>query len=393
MSNYDIDELRVIGHLGERCLGIFYTYINMQENINAVFFDRLQIGHPGAGVKPDPKNEDQVTIITAANNYYVPYLAVMIQSMLENISVENKYELYILHTDISEENQKKIMTLCKKYPQFVIAFYNMALDISNFSFKVSQWTGHISNETFYRLLIYKIFEKYDKIVYLDVDLIVKTDIASLYYTDLQNNLIGACIDGDFAGCYCSKPDSKKYTDEVLKIKNPLQYFQAGVTLVNIKEFRKTFKDYELVDMAIKNNYRWGDQDVLNVCCQGRVCHVDMSWNVIVQHSFDRISIIRRCPVAIYDGYMESRKKPKIIHFAGGEKPWDNIEMDFSAEFWEIARRSPFYEVIIYRLMLRAKKMRGGKTLMHFVNALFPYGSLRRKIIKKVFYTVSMKKVK
>lgn len=42
-SNYDIDELRFIGHLGERCLGIFYSYLHKYENINAVFFQRLLI--------------------------------------------------------------------------------------------------------------------------------------------------------------------------------------------------------------------------------------------------------------------------------------------------------------------------------------------------------------
>lgn len=48
----------------------------------------------------------------------------------------------------------------------------------------------------------------------------------------------------------------------------------------------------------------------------------------------------------YNLYMEARKSPKIIHYAGCPKPWQIPEADFTEDFWEYARKSPFYERII-----------------------------------------------
>jgi lipopolysaccharide biosynthesis glycosyltransferase len=352
-STYNEEELRGIGHLGERCLGIFYTYINQKVNITAVFFQRLLIRNPSVGIKPHPRFENQVTIVTASSNYYVPYVGVMLKSLLEKTEQSRTYEIFILHTDVSEINRKKIKALAENYPNASIDFYDMAIDISGLSFKCSEWVGHISNETFYRTLLHKVFAAYEKVIYLDSDEIVRADVADFFDIDLGDNLLCACLDPEFIGMYYLYPDSKEYTETVLKIKNPLKYFQGGVLLINIKEFRKTFSDYELAERAVshKYEYRWVDQDTLNAACHGRaVMFADMAWNVMAQHKWDRIKTIKQAPFDISKQYFSARENPKIIHYAGGEKPWSNPEMDFADEFWKVARISPFYEVLLNRQM-------------------------------------------
>lgn len=393
-SDYNIDQLRVIGHLGERCLGIFYNHFNKNENIRAVFFQRLLIGNTDIQIKIYPQFNDQVTIVTASNDHYIPYLAVMVQSFLENSSVQSKYALYIMHTSVTEKNQREIRNLGKNYPNVFIEFYNMSFDIIPFRFKVSRFTEHISNETFYRTLIHKVFSNFDKVLYLDCDMVVKADVADLFKTDTGNNLVGACIDGDFIGNYCSMNDIRKYADETLKLHNPLQYFQGGVILVNIAQFRKEFNDHWLANLAMTADYRWGDQDVFNVSCQKRVFFLDPNWNVMVQHKSDRIATIKKSPFNIYTHYMNSRKIPKIIHYAGEQKPWDDPEMDFAEEFWNIAKRSPFYEILLNRMMKypipkSRQPINPKKTVKSVLNSIispfFPPETRRRRFLKKVYY--------
>ena len=392
LSDYNIDELRVIGHLGERCLGIFYHYLNKNEHIEAVFFQRLLIGNTCAGVKKIyPRFNDQVTAVTASNDFYIPYLAVMIQSLLEHSSAQNKYELYILHTDITDDNQKKVKALAGAFPNVFIEFYDMSLEILPFRFKVSEYTEHISNETFYRTLLHKVFGNYNKVLYLDCDMIIQADVAELFKADIESNLIGACIDGDFVGSYCSIDDAKDYTDKVLELQNPLKYFQGGVLLVNIEQFKKEFDDHWLANKAMTANYRWGDQDTFNVICQERVFFLDPGWNVLVQHKGDRMGVIKKCPFYVYRNYIDSRKDPKIIHYAGTQKPWDDPEMDFAGEFWGVARRSPFYEILLTRIAknhlpeVETFTQTIKSALKKVISSFFPHETRRRRFLKKIYH--------
>jgi lipopolysaccharide biosynthesis glycosyltransferase len=383
---YSEDEYRVIAHLAERCLGIFYTYLFQNEVAAAVFFHRLFVRRPDVGIRPFPRSTDPVTIVTASSDHFTPYMAVMIQSILENTSSGNNYEIYILHANISKENQKKVTDLAKNYPHAYIGFYSMNMDISPFNFKPSPWTWHLTEETYFRTLIHKIFSAYKKVLYLDGDMIVKSDVADIFNIDIGGNLIGACLDGDIIGSYSSSIDSKNYIEHVLKISDPLKYFQAGVQLVNIQQFRKEFGDYELANKAVKSNYRYNEQDVFNAVCHGKVFFVDSAWNVLVQHKWDRIAIIKKAPAYIYRHYLEARKHPHIIHYAGAQKPWFDPEMDFAEDFWDVARRSPFYETILLRLCHYRPPFPQSKLLIKkIVLSLFPADSKRRNMLRRVYY--------
>jgi lipopolysaccharide biosynthesis glycosyltransferase len=403
-SSYTEEEFRAIGHLAERCLGIFYTYIHNNENIKAVFFQRLFIQKPQIGVKPYPRRVDQITVVIACNNYYVVYTGVMLQSVLDNASPDKRYEIFILHKDITEESQKKIKLISRDYSNVSIKFYDISLDIASFSFK-SQFP-HISNETFYRLLIHKIFSNYKRILYLDSDMIIKADVAELFNIDIGDNLIGACLDQDFIGMYRSSTDSRMYAETVLKIDNPLKYFQAGVLLINIEQFRATFNDEELAEEAVLKCYRWGDQDVLNIACHGRVAFIDAEWNVMVQHQWDRLKVIKQCPFEISKRYFDARENPKIIHYAGAEKPWTSMGMDFAPDFLSVACRNVYYGELFWRMSHNLATYISNETInkkipmfhsprkrlaVRIASLFFPEGTKRREYLKKFYNKVRGRK--
>ena len=51
---------------------------------------------------------------------------------------------------------------------------------------------------FFRLFIPSMFPEYSKGIYLDSDIVVLGDISKLYRVDIENYLLGACIE-NFAG--------------------------------------------------------------------------------------------------------------------------------------------------------------------------------------------------
>lgn len=347
--DYDVDAYRVSGYLGERLFGIYYTYLKHSGNYKCCELQRVLFRNVEKKEELRPAFlENNVAVALAANDYFVPYMATTLQSVIENSSSKNHYDILILSQDISKAHKDRLVQMIEGKKNFRIRYLDPAYLLAG---RQLFTRGHFSIETYYRLVLPQLLGHYKKILYLDSDMVVKEDVAKLFYEDLDGYLLAAARDADTAGLYNGfEPDKKEYTDYILKLKNPYDYFQAGVILFNLDQFRKTYTTDEILRFAEKEEWQLLDQDILNKLCEGRVKYVDMAWNVMVDFEYKRISqIIRLAPQWLNKMYMEARKHPKIIHYAGPEKPWVFPEMDMGGEFWEYAKHTPFYETMLYRM--------------------------------------------
>lgn len=392
ISNYSVEGKRCFGHIAERLLGVFYTYIKDNcPKYKTKVLQRTIIWNTEKVAELRPVfREHNVPIVFACSDFFVPYAGVSLASVLENTSPLYNYDIIFLHTNISNESQQRLFTLTQVYKNVSLRFIDVSLKIDGLKL-ISN--NHISTETFYRLLAPEILSNYEKVVYLDSDIIVLMDIAALYSIDIGDNLLAATIDADYLGEYNGAvPHVKAYADKILKLESPHRYVQAGVLVMNIKEFNKRFSKGELVSLATKREYMYADQDVLNMCCQGRIYFLDMSWNVMTDCAGMRVKdMIKRAPSDIYEAYMEARKHPYIIHYAGFEKPWNNPRSDMSERFWEYARKTLFYEEIIY---LNIKNLSLGNkkpNIKESIKKVLPPHSKIRYIAQSIYHW--LKKIK
>lgn len=186
-------------------------------------------------------------------------------------------------------------------------------------------------------------EAYDRVLYLDGDMVALVDIADLFHTDLTGYLLASSR--DLCGLityYNPLSGLKKYRDKELKLRQPDDYFIAGMLLINIKEFRKMYSTKYLLDFATSKKWRQHDQDILNVLCEGRVKLVSASWDVM------RPEFNHYLPQHLQQELSLSIKNPKIIHFGGDMKPWLCMDAPFSEYFWQYAARTPYIQEIIKR---------------------------------------------
>lgn len=332
--------------------------------------------------------ENNIPIALAANNYFIPYTATLLQSIIDNASNENNYDILVLTQDIKGDSKKRIQSMLAAHPNFSVRYADPSYLMEGYNFCVKD---HFSLQTYYRLVLPELIPEYDKIIYLDSDMIVMTDIAELYYTDVEGYLVAACLDPDTAGLYNGyAKDKKSFMNNVMKLENPYSYFQAGTLVLNLKEFRKTYTMKYVLDFAVSEMWQLLDQDILNCLCKNKVKYVDMSWNVMVDYGGFRIKdIIGRAPQWMYKMYMEARKHPKMIHYAGPEKPWSSPEMDMGDVFWSYARKTGFYEVMLYRMSCSVVKEYAGKPtkprqfILKLKKNLLPYGTRRYAVLKRV----------
>ena len=397
MSLYSKEALRTPGHLSERLLNIYLMHHKRigsdwkVKELQCVHFTHPEPHHPLERLADEIDPATVVPVVFAADNNYVPQLTTTIYSAMTNADPDRYYDVTVLQKDIAWENQERMRQfLLGRFKNLNLRFADVSREISGYDLTTSN--AHISIETYYRFLIQKALPFYDKVLYLDSDIVINGDIAQLYDTELGDNLLAAVHDIDYQG-NLNMNDGKrlKYTNKKLHMKHPFQYFQAGVLVLNTKEMRKAYSIKQWLDYASDPDFIYNDQDVLNAHCEGRVVFLDWSWNVVHDCANRVANVFSFAPNDSYDAYIASRKDPKIIHYAGFEKPWVKPDCDFAPVYWSYARQTPFYEQLIGKIISPNAKPVGGpkppravgenNVLRKVVDPLAPIGSRRREVLK------------
>ena len=238
------------------------------------------------------------------------------KSLLCNTS--STMSFYILGRNLPDE---WISSMISRYPQINFNFYDMS--IIDYGEKV-RTLSHITESTMDRVFLSSLLHL-DKILYLDTDLIVRTDIGELWHTDIGDNMIGGVqsifdgwkdimsiilraskrLDSESAEnlrryCYSKFPDSLGSN------------FNAGVLIMNLQKMRSISFTEEALPFII--HYGLNDQDVLSLIANGQVFKLARDFNVVPTQSYG--------------------VDPKIVHWAGPRKPWLNdIYTPYKKEYY------------------------------------------------------------
>lgn len=343
-------------------------------------------------------DKNNVALVLSSSDYYVPYLATMIKSIIDNALDSNNYDINVLESAISKVHKQLVKSMAEDKENISIRFYNVNRKMDGIKLKAG---GHISVETYFRLLIPEIFINYSKVLFLDSDMTVHTDIAELFNEDVKGYTVAAAHDQCIAAFYNGSDKSfLPYCKKVLKLNNHHDYFQAGVMLLNLDRFRERYTSEEIVEFATSRQFTYVDQDIMNSLCRGEVKHLDLSWNVFPDMGDYTKKFM---PNDLRREYEAALENIKICHHTGPVKPWTNPCADtlMTYMFWSIARTTPFYEIMTYRLnhavayeylMLSkkpkvVKKFVKEKMAMPIFNLMFPKGKKSRKRVKRWYFKV------
>lgn len=268
------------------------------------------------------ENKNVIPIFFAVDDGYIPFLAVSLQSLIENSKKENFYLIKILYTNISEENQKKI----QKFEQENVSIEFVDLNYYIEKIKDKLYTrDYYSKTTYFRLFIPNLYPQYTKALYLDSDIVVLEDVADLYNTNMENYLVAAAPDDVIQTIEVFQ----EYAEKVVGVADYRNYFNAGVLLMNLDELRKFDFQEKFIYSLDKIKFSVAqDQDYLNRLCKGRVKIVDPNWN--------------RMPIA---REKENQGDIKLIHYNLAYKPWHFEDILYKDYFWNYAKKTEFFDTI------------------------------------------------
>ena len=342
-----------------------------------------------------PRALPVVPLVLAADDAYVPMLNTTIYSMLKNASKDFHYDVIVLGRGI-DQSRCSIMQrfLVSKFSNVTLRFVEVGSLVDGYDLRTNN--AHIGIETYYRFLIQGLLPFYDKVLYLDSDLIVEGDVSELYSLGLGDCLLAAAHDIDYLGNLNLKDGKRiKYSKDVLGLDDPYGYFQAGVLLLNTRALRDFCSVEDWLDAVSSSEFIYDDQDVLNARCQGKVCYLPYEWNVMIDCGGRVANLFSIAPAEDYEAYLAAKDSPKVVHYAGVDKPWKDARCDESVRYWSYAQETPFYEELVGMLGGRqesnvdyrspfsdpARAISAGNPIRRVVDPLFPLGSRRREILK------------
>jgi len=263
-----------------------------------------------------------IPIFFATDENYAPYLSVTLESMLANASKDCFYKIHVLTSKLSDTTKAKIEKSLTKNSS--IEYVSLTKELDKVSEKL-HLRDYYSKETYYRFFIANLFPQYDKVLYLDCDIIVLGDIAELYNVPLGNRLVAACQEEVMAMIKVFGD----YVEQALDVPCA-DYFNAGILLMNTKLFREEDVEGQFVELLGQYKFRvTQDEDYLNVICKGRSKQIHLGWNKTA-----------------FDNPFFNEKMLRIIHYKMTNKPWRYSDVKYANYFWKYAKRSPFYKEIL-----------------------------------------------
>ena len=324
-----------------------------RKNLKYLLYDLFNIRQPWEKVYNsyiEPVFEsDYYTIVFSFNNDYCKYFAVALQSLIDNACADKKYDIIVFCADIEEKNKNLLYKILP--PNFSLRFFDMLNYLNNqFSNLKLKTMNSWSIEIYYRIFIPLVMPSYKKVLYLDSDTVVNCKISELFEIDFEGNEILAVRDTTPQVFNLERNRERfEYVTNCLKLKNEKNYFNSGMIMFNLKNISKSNYRSRVLDAFNIENLLYPDQDILNVMFEDSVKLISSKWNFCCGDVVWDRNFLNLLSGEYLQDFKAAMKNPKIIHYTSPRKPWNyTLEINFDI-FWQYARKSPFYEEILYKM--------------------------------------------
>lgn len=329
-------------------------------------------------------------IVFSCDKNYFPFLEVSLYSLIEHLSSEKTYQIFILSDDLNREEVASLSSYLKE--EFSLKRFSIELKKAEENItenKLFYTEIHVSKATYLRFYIPSLFSEFNKVLYLDCDLIFFDSVEFLLNFDIEGYCLAAVQDlreeiARAVELTVSGRNWKIYLEKELGMRQNDKYYQAGVLLFNIAKCRsENFLTQCLNRLLQVRRPILSDQDIINSAMRGKIKQLPDVWNVEYQISSEFLrggcsqgmELIRRFKVA--------REKVKILHYASSVKPWNNIDDPDMFYWWVTARKTRKYEQLILQISKIQKNQSIRNILKKTVNIFFPKNTKRRTILKRI----------
>lgn len=250
------------------------------------------------------KHEKNINVAFCSNRKLYKYLAINVNSLLKYNKRIKKIYLVLEDDDISQVDL--LNDVIKKYDVEVEVVNFIDKQFNYLDEKSDNFNTKFTNFCFAKLLLSE-FTNEDKIVYLDMDTIVRGDISLLWNLDIDNYYALGVKD------YGVLDSDYHYGTLNTKCK----YINTGVMVLNLDKIRKDGLVKKLFDYINNHKLVYPDQDAFNIVCDSSIQYIPSAYNCA--------SVVTRT--------VAEHESVKIFHYPGDKTHWVT-DRNFAEEYFE-----------------------------------------------------------
>lgn len=283
--------------------------------------------------------QKQMNIAIALNQKVLVQACVLLKSLAMN-NIHYPICVYVHHSELTQEDLAMLQSSVEtdhNHNRIISA------KIDKNKFDGLPYNHFWSLEMYYRLLLPELWgDEIDRILYLDIDMIVNKDISEFYFMELGTYDFAAAKDMEYETIIAHDNDENRKRNELFRSleADGMNYFCSGMLLMNLKQMKERYTFHYYMDIfdKIREQVILPDQDLLNYVHYKNVLLVDeWTYNLFTQTAHQSGMT-----------YEQAKENVAILHFTGQAKPWtiNLIRYDIEKIWWEYARRLPFYYDIL-----------------------------------------------
>ena len=283
----------------------------------------------------------RMNVATALDDNYAKYTYVMLYSLFTNNEDAEIY-VYLLQNSLTEESIQNLEKLCDTYRNHLCLLDVNEDTMDQRLLQTDNWTM----ETCYRLQLFDILpSEVDRLLYLDVDMVINQSVSELYQMDMGDKKIAAVHDSKMRDENIVNSVNEYRDDAIVSLRERDAYFNAGMLLFDVSKLRQKYSYERYISEAEKIGFRLfaPDQDLLNL-----LHHDEVVWVDGLRYNFFP-------GIRIDEGfcYEEMKEDVAIIHFIG-KKPWsggNHIHHCLEKIWWDYALETPYKDLFLENYVL------------------------------------------
>lgn len=257
----------------------------------------------------------QINIAYCATSDQLEYASISAASALIKSNPKDNYIFYIISENFTPELQKHFLNLDRIKKSTYIFFKVPPQTLSLLEECQAENIGML-----YRICIPDIVKREEKILYLDTDTIVHSDLSFLYKYDITDYYLAAVEDKD-------EPEMRKK----VKLSKDQLYINSGMLLMNLKKFREEQLTSKILTHVKKSKYK-NDQHSINAICKDKILYLPLKYNIMMypEELPNKPEIYKKHQ----EEFLDAKDFPVVHHII--LKPWlgEHCYLSTSSEWME-----------------------------------------------------------
>lgn len=271
-----------------------------------------------------------IPVVFISDENFIMQTHIAMKSLIMNKNPDTEYDIFVVMAECSEAKKKELSVLASD--QIHVNFVEASLE----EFRDIKQLAHIPIACLLKFKICDFVKDYDKLIYLDGDIIVRGDLTKLYEIDL----------GD---AYAAAVPSLE------NIHNGEKRYNAGVMLFHAKKMRENAMSQKLI------SYRKGlgdrgsmDQQTFNLVMGDEMKELPCQYNCIPYKLIGgekKKYPIKELNLLFHTSYENSKQmvdNAVIIHYATGGKPWKYTYIACGQEWYAYYKASMYGNIKLKR---------------------------------------------